>query len=585
MPGEYLQHIRQALFAATFSSNIPFGNQQGYFDPVAHSKPLLHTWSLSIEWQFYLFLPLLVALTWRLSPAAHRRQAILWVFMVLILASMGYTMWAGRVQPSEAFFSLRARSWELILGALMAVVVHKASTSQKAGLIALAARTCKRYGGWLGWTAVTVAAVLTLPASQWPGGWTLLPVLGACLIVACSPVITFNTFSRAGFASVCLQRVGDWSYSIYLWHWPLWVFMLAWLDAKGHEPQPLHKGVLIAFVLLFSFLSYRYVEQPTRNRSGFWTTKRLWLAAMVGVVLFFLVTLAAIKTHGFDARVPDYLQRADLAKRLNTPRDECFRNAKSQKRADQQFCDFGRPAAGATSNPSATAMLWGDSVAGQFLVPISSAASALGIHGQIATQSGCRALLVEQLPNDESFSGCTRFNREVNAYLRQHAEPRIVIVGRNWGNTQASVDEAFVLVRQMLAMGRTVVLILPMLNLDFDVSQRWIREQRLAGRAIDDLTTPETPNLIFKTARDAIAVHMRTLANNPRMITVDVLPRVCTAGVCSLVRGGQAIFRDSLHISNTNADQYQPFFTAAFQQALSSQGTTTVLPYQSLRRP
>ena len=455
--------------------------------------------------------------------------------------------------------------------------------------MAATARTLIRYGGWLGWAGVAAATVLKLPAQQWPGFWTLLPTLGATLIVGCRPVIESSKFSLAALGNAGVQRIGDWSYSIYLWHWPLWVFLLAWLDARGQMVQPIHIASLLTLVLVLSFLSYQYIEQPTRNRRGFWTAKRLWLGSLTAVVLFFLFTLAAIKTHGFSSRVPDYLQRAELAKRLNTPRDDCFRNAKSEKRAPQQFCDFGSPAPNSKlslpSLSSTSAMLWGDSVAGQFLVPISAAASAVGVHGLIATQSGCRALLVEQLPNDIDFKNCAQFNREVNTYLGQRTDPRIVIVGRNWSNSQASVDEAFGLVNYLLSTGRTVVLILPMLNMDFDVSQRWIREQRLAGRAIDNVTIPETPNLVFKTARDAIAVHVSRLNGNPQLITVDLLPHICSAGLCSLVRGGQAMFRDSLHISNINADQYEPFFTAALHLALRAQENRAEKPIKSISRP
>ena len=580
MPGEYLRHIRQALFAATFSSNIPFGDQQGYFDPVAHSKPLLHTWSLSIEWQFYMLLPLVLVLVWRFTPAIHRRAAVLWVLLLLLMASMLYCIWLGRVQASDAFFSLRARAWEMLLGAVMAAAPIT-QTSAPETFNSFAVRAFKRYGGWLGWAAVAAAAVVTLPVRQWPGVWTLLPVVGASLIVGCSPVVNTSRLTQAVLGNAWVQSVGDWSYSIYLWHWPLWVFMLAWLDAKGQALLPVHIGALIALLSALGFLSYRYIEQPTRKHTEFWTTSRLWLASLVAVAVIFLFTLAAIKTHGFDSRVPDYLQRAELAKRLNTPRDECFRNAKSEKRAAQQFCNFGSP----VGSEVATAMLWGDSVAGQFLVPISSAASAVGVHGQIATQSGCRALLVEQLPTDSSFDGCARFNREVNAALQRQVEPRIVIIGRNWSNSQTSVDEAFVLVKHLLDTGRTVVLILPMLNLDFDVPQRWIREQRLADLAIDNMTTPETPNLTFKTARDAIAGQIRQLDGNPRLITIDLLPHICNAGVCSLVRDGQANFRDTLHISNTKAEQYEPFFTAALLQAVRVQGSGEVTSNKSIARP
>lgn len=573
MPGEFLRHTRQMLFAATFSSNLPFGDQQGYFDAAAHTKPLLHTWSLSIEWQFYLFLPLVLALVWRCVSAANRRTALLSVLGLLVLVSIIYELWLSQVQASDAFFSLRARAWELLLGAVMATASQSANGTKLDGARWHVLQKLRQYSSPLGWALIAGAAWVRLPAQQWPGPWTLLPVVGASLIVWSGPPSEHISRLHALAGSAWVRRIGDWSYSIYLWHWPLWVFMLAWLESRGQTLQPLHTAGLLIVVLALGFLSYRYIEQPIRKRRGGWTANRLWTAYLVAVAGLFFFTLATIETYGFSGRVPDYLQRAELAKRLNTPRDECFRNAKSEKRDIAEFCDFGSPASTAVVG----AMLWGDSVADQFLVPISTAASKLGVHGLIATQSGCRALLVDQIPKDNTFQGCARFNTEVNDYLQRQAGPQIVVVGRNWSNTQASADEALRLARHLLATGRTVVLILPMLNLDFDVSERWIREQRLVGHAIDELKIPITPDLVFKTARDAVALQMRDFAGNPKLITVDLLPHICNDGFCSLVSAGQANFRDSLHISNINASQYEPFFIRAFEQALQAQRSTTAV--------
>lgn len=582
LPGQYLQHLRQMLFAVTFSSNFPFASQQGYFDAAAHTKPLLHTWSLSIEWQFYLVMPLVLSGAWRLTAwrftptqperAARSLNGVMLVLAVVAIASLGYCLAISSSQASQGFFSLRARAWELLVGSLVAG--WHASARRLATAATPAMPTRLKRGAWvLGWCGIALTALLPMPVLYWPGAWTVLPVAAAGLMVWGTQPTNPSALVNRVLACWPVQRLGDWSYSIYLWHWPLWVFMLAWLGPQEGKPSAdafaLYQGALLLAALALGAASTRYIEQPTRSRLGWWTAKRLWVAYGITVLALFGVTVLGIKTHGFDSRVPDYLRRAEDARRLNTPRDECFRNARSEKRDPAQFCSFGSPAATAQTS----AMLWGDSVAGQFLMPISAAASQLGIHGLIATQSGCRALLADQSAGVAGFEGCTRFNTEVNAYLQQHTDPRIIIVGRNWGNTQGSVDEAFRVVKHLLATGRTVVLILPMLNLDFDVSERWIREQRLAGHAIDEMTIPATPELVFKTARDAIALQMRELAGNARLITVDVLPHICSDGFCSLVHAGQANFRDTLHISNINADQYEPFFVRGLQLAIEA--TTT----------
>ena len=328
---------------------------------------------------------------------------------------------------------------------------------------------------------------------------------------------------------------------------------------------PQKAGALVA-ALGLGYLSYRYAEQPVRLRRNFWSPPRLWgcfVLALAGLTVF---TVAAVWTHGFPQRVPEYQQRAELARRTNTPRDECFRNSKSEKRTQSQFCSFGSP----PGQHIPAAMLWGDSVANQYLEPLSSAAAQLGVSGLIATQSGCRAWLVEKTQGAGVFSGCERFNQEVLGFLRLNPEPRIVVLGRNWGNSAAAATEALTLARQLLASGKTVVLILPMLNLGFDVPERWMHDQFRAAMAIDELRLEATPELTYQTLRDAISRQSREFANNPRFITVDLLPKICSDGYCYVVRDGRANFRDTLHISNLNAGQYEDIFVKALRDAINA---------------
>ena len=141
--------------------------------------------------------------------------------------------------------------------------------------------------------------------------------------------------------------------------------------------------------LALGALSYRFVEQPVRTQRDFWTPRRLLAASSVSFAVFAGFVSLAFLNHGFPGRLPEYLLPAELARRTNTPRDECFRNANSTKKTTETYCSFG--SAQAAGRPSA--ILWGDSFANQYLEPISSAALGNGIHGLIATQSGCRAFV------------------------------------------------------------------------------------------------------------------------------------------------------------------------------------------------
>jgi peptidoglycan/LPS O-acetylase OafA/YrhL len=562
MPGEFLRHAREALAALAFVSNVAFGGERGYFDAAANTKPLLHTWSLSIEWQFYLLLPFILATFWRVSPAIKKQPHVLAGLVVCTLASMAWCFWISRVDAGAAFFSLWARAWELLLGGVMASAYQMLARYKTAAWFPAALLRRRGAMSVTGWLLVGLSALSGLPSGHWPGLLTLLPVAGTALIVWGGPVAVLSclTHTRA------LQRIGDWSYSIYLWHWPVWVFMQQWASYRGMPVEMHHKFGLLLLSLVLGYLSYRYVEQPVRWRRSLWTPARLWGGyglALLGLTAF---TLATVKTHGFPQRVPEYQQRAELARRTNTPRDECFRDSKSEKQVAAPFCEFGAPPA--PHRPSA--MLWGDSHANQYLEPISRAASKLGVHGLIATQSNCRAFLEASSGDRDPTRICQAFNQEVLKFLRQAAQPGIVILGRNWWPGESGALQTAGLIRDLLLSGQTVILILPSLQVGFDVPERWIRDQFRAGQAIEELRLAATPELMQQGIRQEIAQATQEFANNPKFLTVDPLPKICADGYCYLVRGGQANFRDTAHISNVNASQYEDIFATVLSDAVSA---------------
>ena len=142
--------------------------------------------------------------------------------------------------------------------------------------------------------------------------------------------------------------------------------------------------------------------------------------------------------------------------------------------------------------------------------------------------------------------------------------PRIIVLGSNWMNAL----EISVLVDSLLSAGKTVVLIMPLLNIGFDLPQRWIENQIRAGRAIEEWKVEAGPGLTMSAFRDEIARVLDRYRDNPHLVVVDPQSVVCEQSYCYLVRNGQANFRDTAHISNVNASQYGGLFDAAFRAAL-----------------
>jgi peptidoglycan/LPS O-acetylase OafA/YrhL len=558
LPNEYLKHLLQALSALAFQSNFAFNSDNGYFAMAAQTKPLLHTWSLSLEGQFYFWMPLVVPLVWRLasgSKSVSKVSAAMTAFQVAAALSLAWCLWESQNDATgSSFFSLPARAWEPLAGGLIAMAEIRRRTESPARNLAKASWLETPVVAVLGWTLVAGCILSPFPESRWPGVLTILPILGGAMIVAARQ----GAIGRGLLAISPLQRIGDWSYSIYLWHWPIWVCALSWLSLRGYGVGATQKILMVLASLALGAISYRYVEQPVRLRRDFWTPRRLLLSYGGGLALSLGFVALAFLNRGFPSRLPEYMQPAELARRTSTPRDECFRDSNSTKKATETYCSFG--GAEAAGRPSA--ILWGDSYANQYLVPIAAAALASGIHGLIATQNGCRAFLDDPAVNFGDQPSCRTFNRSTLEFALGRTEPSIVVLASNWANAL----EVSGLVERLLAAGKTVILIMPLLNIGFDVPQRWIENQVRAGRAIDEWKVKADPAL--SALRDAMMQIVQKHRDNPRLVTVDPSSVICEQGDCYLVRNGQANFRDTAHISNLNAMQYRGVFDLAFSSAL-----------------
>ena len=146
------------------------------------------------------------------------------------------------------------------------------------------------------------------------------------------------------------------------------------------------------------------------------------------------------------------------------------------------------------------------------------------------------------------------------------AQPGIVVLGSNWGDAR----EASARVDRLLSSGKTVVLIMPLLDIGFDLPQRWIENQIRAGKAIDEWKAEAGPGLTMRDFRDGFVQILHKHRDNPRLVAVDPTSVICELDYCYLVRNGQANFRDAAHISNVNASQYRSLFDAALRAALNA---------------
>ena len=267
---KYLVSIVASIF---FVSNFTFWRDSGYFDSGADEKPLLHTWSLGVEEQYYLVFPLLMLLLWR----EKTRFIVVGIILIGILSSFFLSLWAGGISPDAAFYLSPFRVWEILVGALAAIIIDKIGKPSSDSL------------SFLGLLLLIFSFWIISPATPWPSWYTILPCLGVVLI------LVFTRESSLVYRLLSLKPmvfIGILSYSLYLWHQPILAFIRA--DSLKHPSQTaLLLGLAASFLL--AWLSYRFFEKPLRYgfsqskaSSGLFVMLFLWAFLLSGVSLFYV---------------------------------------------------------------------------------------------------------------------------------------------------------------------------------------------------------------------------------------------------------------------------------------------------------
>ena len=268
LPSEMESFAKSLASVTLFSSNILFWRQSGYFDTAAELKPLLHTWSLAVEEQYYCFFPVAMLLLWR------RGQRWLNIgLLVGLFTSLAVAEWGARYNASAAFFLLPTRGWEMLLGAV-------AATWSQGGQRQRWSRQVREVGGWAGIALIGLSIFAFGRTTPFPGLYALVPTLGCALIILCA---SQETSAGAFLGHRWLVSIGLVSYSAYLWHQPIFAF--ARLRGLSHS-NLVPFALLSLAALAIGYLSWRFIEAPFRNRDAF-SPKTIAISAGIGSALFF----------------------------------------------------------------------------------------------------------------------------------------------------------------------------------------------------------------------------------------------------------------------------------------------------------
>lgn len=285
LPGQFIEYSQSLIALVSFSSNIFFWLNTGYFAEVAELKPMLHTWSLAVEEQYYLLFPPVLMLAWRFW---HRGS--FWLIVAGALVSFVLCEWGWRTSPVANFFLLPTRAWELLAGAICAYLLqyHGQRSSNVLSLIGLG--------------MILIAVLAFDENTPFPSFYALLPVLGTALIIVYATASTFVGLVLGSSGPVAIGLI---SYSAYLWHQPLFAFVR--LAAEGEPVSFLLLISLAVLSLLLAALTWRFVEQPFRRKSSpsFVGSRRgLFFTSGAVALLITGVGMVGHSSHGLLFRYP-----------------------------------------------------------------------------------------------------------------------------------------------------------------------------------------------------------------------------------------------------------------------------------------
>lgn len=552
-PQMLVNYAMSLIAAAGFVSNFHFFGSTGYWAPGAVEQPLLHTWSLAVEEQFYLVFPLLLILF-----RGRNRATLLWSVIVGWVLSFAISVVSVRYAPVSAFYLLPSRFWELLTGSILAVgefgVLRNALLRNA---IALAGLLLIAFG------------VFALSAnSPFPGVNALAPCVGTALLIYSGTKSDSTPLINAALATRLPVAIGLISYSLYLWHWPIFVLATAVLP---HGLDAMQTVLAIAASFALAGASWRFVEQPFRGRASRVARKSLFIMAASAIVLFAVTGALIGLLHGLPQRFDNGTQNI-LAEAQDEPlRAHCF-NMSPAKIARGDLCKLGAP------NAPPTFLLWGDSHADAMAPALMKAGHARGKAGVVAAHGHCAPFVGVDLPD----AGCRPFNDAVMKVALAKNITTVLLDARwaGYAGVSSLEDETFAetgagalhprsvaesqaqfvsamkaVVAALTAAGKKVVIIGPVpefahsVPMDIAKMRVWHEQWEIAPTRGEFLARETFVDETF-----------RQLATQPGVTLVSPGRVVCPAARCETMKDGLPLYRDANHLSVFGAEQLAPLF-------------------------
>lgn len=549
-PQEYKDFGKHAATSLGFISNIQYFRESGYFDAASHEKLLLHTWSLSVEWQFYILLPIFLYFIHKIFKS---KTALTISFIILLLISLILSVTVSKINPSAAFYLLPTRAWEMMAGGLIYLFFTNTVFTKKASI------SIELVGFALIFSSVAFFSTTTL----WPSYNALIPVVGTFLVLLAANNNSLFTNNKIA------QFLGNTSYSIYLWHWPL-VFYLGYLEVS-HQPFYIVSAILLS--VLFGWLSYKYIETPTRKWLSNRSTKSAYAATALYVSIPTVLLVSIFAFNGYKQRLPENIQLITNEAEDRNPRmTECHLGSGNKL----PECTYG--------TGKVSVIVLGDSHGAAMIRSIEKAIPK-GTSVLDWTYSGCPTVEGIKKINSPDYKCGEVITKLIAKAKNEYPNTPIVIVNRLNVLFHGTPEEKNIPIRYISH---------PYQSYSQDYTDEMLDNYvntvcKFSGDRKLFITTPvpeytiEIPKVLAHRAilskPDPIEQpranydNRSALSNKAQMIAVqkcgaqllDVTPTFCDSEKCIATKNGKPLYFDDDHLSVYGADQLIPLFKTIFK--------------------
>lgn len=549
--GDMLWFSKGFHYASLQISNLFFQRSVDYFNEGRNFEPLLHTWSLGVEEQFYLLMPVFVVGIFHFRKS---KKLAFYGVVILSLISLAASEYLVSAHQKIAFYSLLSRFWELGIGCLLAFIGPNKFSTIGNNILAIIG------------TVLLALSLILINQEKFPGILALLPCLGAALVIFTGSRKTVVTSLISNPVFVFIGKI---SYSLYLWHLPLLVFYKEYSGEKTLDSASLITLLLVIFII--SYCSWRFIETPFRQRyvfakNGFYFNLLKHPFCVAALCIFAFVSLATIskKTRGLDFR----LEKSELLNSTAIDQYATFINGKDCGliKPDVAFPDMEKCVIG--NNPNYKVAIFGDSHAGHYSSSVIDWAQRRELSAASFYYFSCPPFLTNDhtLKKDQR---CWEYRDQVLQILQQSPHIKYVFLGSSWSDQDAASYANFALFKENFA--KTVAVITAMnKNLiilgripDFNVDEsglsplKCIEKKLVPLQKIIPVATPNCTELPLKafSKQLEIAAFMKSEVSKYKNASYfDPFPYFCDAEKCSAVKNGKLLYADKGHINKSGSD-------------------------------